>query len=66
MKKLLALLCLTPLASPAFAATAYFTGRQEMVQTVTYQSGWNCEYQYGGQTFWQVFIGMCPMTVEVQ
>jgi hypothetical protein len=53
------------MASPAFAATAYWTGRQEMVQTVTYRTAWNCEYNYAGQVFWRVFEGSCPSSVEV-
>jgi hypothetical protein len=55
--------------APAIApmvATAYFTGKQEMVQTVTYQSGWNCEYNYAGRTFWRTFVGSCPSSVQVR
>ncbi len=48
------------------AATATWTGRQEMVQTVTYQQAWNCEYQYAGQKFWRVFKNSCPSSIEVQ
>lgn len=51
---------------PAYTATAYFTGQQRQVQTVTYQSGWNCEYRYAGQTFWRTFVGSCPSSVQVQ
>jgi hypothetical protein len=53
-------------AAPAMAATAFFTGRQEQVQTVTYQSAWKCEYSYNGQKFWQVHKTSCPSSVEVQ
>lgn len=53
-------------SSYAFAATAYWTGRQEQVQTVTYQIAWNCEYNYAGQVFWRVYQGSCPSSVEVQ
>ncbi len=64
MKKLIPLICL--LASGyANAATAYFTGVQEMVQTVTYQMGWRCQYSYAGQIFWVVFVGSCPSSIEV-
>jgi len=48
------------------SATAYFTGQQKQVQTVTYQSGWNCEYRYLNQTFWRTFVGSCPTSVQVQ
>lgn len=47
-------------------ATAYFTGRQQQVQTVTYQSGWTCEYRYLNQTFWRTFVGTCPSSIQVQ
>lgn len=65
MRTTIAMLALCAAAN-AHAATAYFTGRQEQVQTVTYQYGWRCEYQYAGQKFWRVFVGSCPMQVEVQ
>ncbi len=54
------------LCTQALAATAFFTGRQEQVQTVTYQMGWRCWYNYNGQIFSRVFVGTCPMSVEVQ
>lgn len=66
MKKVLAAIALFSAISPAFAATAFFTGRSEIVQTVTYQTGWNCEYNYLGQKFWRVYMGSCPYNVEVQ
>ena len=50
----------------AYAATAYFTGNMNMVTTVTYQMGYNCEYAYAGQTFWMVFTQYCPASIEVQ
>lgn len=53
-------------SSYAFAATAFFTGRQEMVTTVTYQQAWRCQYNYNGQLFWRVFQGSCPANIEVQ
>lgn len=52
--------------SLAWCATAFFTGRQEMVQTVTFQMAWKCEYNYAGQTFWRVFKTSCPSSVEVE
>lgn len=68
-------LTVAPIASPAPAmsaapaqmtATAYWTGKQQQVQTVTYQYGWNCEYNYAGRTFWRTFVGTCPSSVQVQ
>ena len=53
-------------ATAAQAATAFFTGRQEMVTTVTYQQAWNCQYNYAGQIFWRVYQNSCPSSVEVQ
>jgi hypothetical protein len=66
MKKITVVLIATLLSSSAFAATAYWTGRQEMVTTVTYKMGWNCEYQYAGKKFWLVFTGRCPSSVDVE
>lgn len=63
--KSLVLLAALLASSNAFAATAFFTGRQEMVQSVTYQMVWNCQYQYAGNYFWQAFQGSCPSSVEV-
>lgn len=54
-----------PAVTP-YVATAYFTGKQQQVQTVTYQYGWSCEYSYGGQFFWRTFVGNCPSSVKVQ
>jgi hypothetical protein len=53
-------------ASSAFAVTAFWTGRQEPVTTVTYQQAWRCEYNYAGQRFWRVFKISCPSSVEVE
>jgi hypothetical protein len=50
----------------ATSVTAYWTGQQRQVQTVTYQSGWSCEYRYAAQTFWRTFVGTCPTTIQVQ
>ena len=66
MKKLLLAITLLMFANSSFSATAYFTGRQVQVQTITYQYGWNCEYRYAGRTFWQVFTGFCPTQIEIQ
>jgi hypothetical protein len=55
-------------ASTAFAATAHYTYRSEVVTTVTGRTGISCEYSYMGQTFWRTFAGFgsCPATVEVE
>jgi hypothetical protein len=54
------------LSTSAYAATAFFTGRQEMVQTVTYQMAWKCYYSYAGQTFTAIFKDSCPSSIEVE
>lgn len=66
MKKIIFALLIVASAAPAFAATAFFTGRQEQVQTVTYQIAWRCEYHYNGQSIWQIFQGSCPSSIQVQ
>jgi len=66
MQKLLMLAMALFMAGTANAATAFFTGRQEMVQTVTYQQAWRCEYNYLGQTFYRLFQTSCPSSVQVQ
>jgi hypothetical protein len=53
------------LSAQALAASAFWTGRSQQIQTVTYQMAWNCEYNYNGQIFWRVFKNSCPSTVEV-
>lgn len=53
-----------PLA-PA-TVSAHWTGRQQQVQTITNQFGWNCEYNYAGRTFWRTFVGTCPSSTQVQ
>ena len=50
----------------AMAASAFFTGRQEMVQTVTFKMVWRCQYNYNGQLFWRLFESSCPSSVEVE
>jgi hypothetical protein len=47
------------------AVRAMWTGRHEMVQTVTYRMAWNCQYMANGQTFWMVFDKFCPSSVDV-
>ena len=66
MRKSLLIIIAALATNSAFAATAYWTGRQEQVQTVTYQMAWKCEYNYAGQTFWRVFQTSCPSSIEVQ
>lgn len=63
--KIAALIAALLLSANAFAGLAYFTGRQEMVQTVTYKMVWRCQYNHNGTVFWQLFEGMCPANVNV-
>lgn len=64
MKKLI-FAALLIASSNAFAATAYWTGQSELVQTVTYQMAYNCQYSYMGQYFWVVYANSCPYSIEV-
>lgn len=66
IRKALIAVCSLAFSAHALAATAYWTGRQEMVQTVTYQTAWRCEYRYAGNSFWAMFNGSCPSSIEVQ
>jgi hypothetical protein len=52
--------------APAATASAYWTGRQEMSQSVTGAAGWKCEYSYGGQVFWRMFRTSCPSSIAVE
>ncbi len=65
MKSLVLAAALLGAAASANAATAIWTGRQEQVQTVTYQWVWRCEYNYLGKTFWKLYQSGCPASVEV-
>ena len=66
MKRMFMFLTAVLAASQVYAATAFFTGKQEMVQTVTYKMAWRCQYNYNGQLFWRLFENNCPSSVEVQ
>lgn len=59
-------LVLLLVSAGANAAQAMWTGRQEMVTTVTYQQAWRCEYNYNGQVFYRIFRTSCPSSVEVE
>lgn len=63
--KAAAVAALLAASGQAYAALAFWTGKQEQVQTVTYQMAWRCEYNYNGQLFWKVFKTSCPSSVEV-
>lgn len=64
MKKLLAIV-LFALSTNAMAVTAFWTGRQQQVQTVSYQFAWNCQYNANGKYFWAIFQNSCPSSIEV-
>jgi len=66
MKRLLIFIAIASAALAAFAATAFFTGRQEQVQTVTHQWVWRCEYNYNGQLIYRLFQTSCPSSIEVR
>jgi len=60
MKPLLGILCLSLTALPAFAGTAFFTGRMHQVQTANHEVAWECQYNYQGKMFWRTYKGTCP------
>lgn len=68
MKKTLAVLLLALASNYAIAAQALWTGRMELVQTVTYKYVNRCEYEYLGTKFWRLFptTTFCPNTVDVE
>jgi hypothetical protein len=66
MRRALTMLCFILVAAPALAATAFWTGKQRPVRTVTYQIAWNCQYHYKGQLFWRIFKNSCPASVPVE
>lgn len=68
MKKLLWIALFACANAYAFGVTATFTGRQEIVQTVSGSSAIRCHYRYGMNEFVELFpFGtMCPMSVQVQ
>lgn len=63
-------LLLVLVAGAAHAATGYWTGRQELVQTVTNRMAWRCEYEFMSKTYWVMFpqtpTFRCPSTIELQ
>lgn len=66
MRKTILFLAALLASSAAFSATAFWTGNSETVATVTGLVAWNCEYMYGGSTFWRTFQYVCPVSIEVQ
>lgn len=45
---------------------ASWTGKSQPAQSVTGVQGFNCEYQFNGQRFWQMHEGACPSSVWVR
>lgn len=66
MKNIIITAAFLLLSTPVFAATAYWTGGMELVETITYKIAWRCEYTYLGDTFYKVFRNSCPMQIEVE
>lgn len=61
------LACMFLFASNALmASSAYWTGKSEMVRTVTYKMAWKCEYNYNGRIFTELFESGCPSSVTVE
>ena len=65
MKAILLVLVLA-FSNAALAATAHFTGRMNMIRSVSGRMVWNCLYEYSGHYFWREFPGNCPMQIEIR
>lgn len=65
MKKIL-FVALLVMSANSHAVTAHFTGNMESAQSVTYQIGYKCQYQYAGNFFWVFFMKSCPISIEIQ
>ncbi|HEY8880386.1 MAG TPA: hypothetical protein VIN03_22645 [Roseateles sp.] len=52
--------------STSTGVSAFWTGKSQPAQSVTGTYGTNCEYNYAGRTFWRMFTGFCPSSVQVQ
>ena len=48
------------------SGTAFWTGKSRPVQTVTYQTAWECEYNYNGQNFTKIFKLTCPSSLTIE
>jgi hypothetical protein len=67
MRRVVLTICGLLVALSAHASvTAVWTGKQERVQTVTYQWKWKCEYQYAGRYYYFLFDNSCPSSVELE
>ena len=66
MKKIIiALIIGLTLSGTANAATAFWTGQMNYVQSVTGMYVMNCQYMYAGNIFWRAFSGSCPSSIQV-
>lgn len=66
MRRIIIVLAVATAATSAYAAMAFFTGRQEAGYSVTGKAIWKCEYQYGTTKFWRAFESFCPPNIEVE
>lgn len=66
MKKIIiALIVGMTISGTASAATAYWTGKSALIQSVTGQMVLNCEYMYAGRYFWSAHLFTCPRSIEI-
>ena len=56
----------TPVTALPPAHNATFTGRATQVQTITGGMAWQCQYNYGSQTFFILSDTYCPPTAAVR
>ncbi len=67
MKRLFLAAALALLAAHAVAQQAAWSGKTELVMTITGQQGIKCGYMYNGQRFDRVFNGSsCPSVVDIE
>lgn len=48
-----------------FQITAYWTGRQWQVKTVTGKYVWKCEYRYNRDLYYKLFEDSCAQSIKI-
>lgn len=65
-KMLIAALAAAYVSTAAAGVTAWWTGAQEMVTTVTGLVVWKCGYYVGVETVYRLFKDRCPPSIVVE
>ncbi len=66
MKKFIAAGLLLMSFSAYSQLMAHWTGKSRGVVSVTGIAGFNCEYRYGGDTFWVFQEGFCRASIPIR